>query len=205
MGVVIISRSRRQPCEHDQRRQAQHPKGLTLMPAPIPGDRDWDLSGLPRQSPRKLETISPASGNRICAGLRGGAGRTQACKQAIISLKVMVSAAAVGQDCGPIEMALPRKTVAPCGPLPSMIAANVRGGMKANVPFHLAFTRRDLGERRTQSDATSSIQERALASRSCCHRSLARQRGRTHGMGRSRAAHGGQPAPRVVPCAGCRR
>jgi hypothetical protein len=51
---------------------------------PILPDRDWPLSGLSRQSPGKLKTIPPASGNRNCAGLRGGAGRTQTSNQPIM-------------------------------------------------------------------------------------------------------------------------
>jgi hypothetical protein len=38
----------------------------------IPCDRDWSLSGLPRQRCLELKTIPLAPGNRTCAGLRGG-------------------------------------------------------------------------------------------------------------------------------------
>jgi hypothetical protein len=40
---------------------------------------------LQRQSHGKSKTIPLAPGNRICAGLRGGAGRTRTCNQAIMS------------------------------------------------------------------------------------------------------------------------
>jgi len=54
---------------------------------PIPRDRDWPLSRLSCQSRGKLKTIPTATGNRICAGLRGGAGRTRTCKQAIMAFQ----------------------------------------------------------------------------------------------------------------------
>jgi hypothetical protein len=52
--------------------QGQRPGRDFGRPLPIPRDRDWDLSRLLRQSPGKLKTNPQASGNRNCAGLRGG-------------------------------------------------------------------------------------------------------------------------------------
>jgi hypothetical protein len=118
---------------------------------------------IPSQSHGKLKTIPPAAGSRIRAGLRGGAGRTQTDNQPIMSLRVIVSTAAVGRLLRELtgRTAVPsighrlRKrrhgSVVPTGPV------NDRGQctwldererrQEANVPFYLAFTLRDLGER----------------------------------------------------------
>ena len=50
----------------------------------IPGHRDRAIPCLRRQSHGKFKAIRNAPGNRICAGLRGGAGRTRTCNQAIM-------------------------------------------------------------------------------------------------------------------------
>jgi hypothetical protein len=81
---------------------------------PIPGDRDWPLSRLSRQSRGELKTIPSAPGNRLCAGLRGGAGRTRTGNQAIMEPELIhgvgrsiIAPSLVRQDCGPIDMAPP--------------------------------------------------------------------------------------------------
>src|SRR3984893_15472503 len=53
-------------------RRGRDPAAILGPPPSVPSGRDWDLSRLLRQSPRKLKTFPPATGNRICAGLRGG-------------------------------------------------------------------------------------------------------------------------------------
>jgi hypothetical protein len=77
-------------------------------------NRDWPPSRVRRQSPGKLRTIPKAAGNEICAGLRGGAGRTQTSNQPIMGPKVIISGCrrtlgpTIGrQDCGPIDRAPP--------------------------------------------------------------------------------------------------
>jgi hypothetical protein len=47
-------------------------------------DRDRTMPRLRRQSRGKSKTIPTAPGNRNCAGLRGGAGRTQTGRQTIM-------------------------------------------------------------------------------------------------------------------------
>jgi hypothetical protein len=81
---------------------------------PISGDRDRAIPGLRRQSRGKSKTIPTAPGNRICAGLGGGAGRTQTDNHAIMSPKVTIIghcrafAPRFGRrDCGPIDRAPP--------------------------------------------------------------------------------------------------
>jgi hypothetical protein len=98
-----VSRSQRR-----QRRFQRH--------KPIPGDRDRAFPRRLRQSRSKLKTIPTAPGNRNCAGLRGGAGRTQTDHQAIMSPKLIINgrrrafAPRLGrQDCGPIDMAPPAR------------------------------------------------------------------------------------------------
>jgi hypothetical protein len=111
-------------------------------PPSVPSGRDWDLARFLRQSPRKSKTFPLAAGNRICVGLRGGPGRTQTDHQPVMGLK--------GSDQRPQCEDCPENwleglpshrygtacasavTVASCGPVPSMTAANVRGGMKAS-------------------------------------------------------------------------
>jgi hypothetical protein len=51
---------------------------------PIPSGRDRTIPRLPRQSRGKSKTIPTVPGNRSCAGLRGGAGRTRNLCQAIM-------------------------------------------------------------------------------------------------------------------------
>jgi hypothetical protein len=108
---------------------------------PIPGDRDRAIPGLRRQSHGKLKAIPPTPGNRICAGLRGGARRTQTDNQPVMSLKAIRSTTAVGLLVRRLfgSIAVPsighrlRKRChrGSCGPVPSMIAAHVRGGLNA--------------------------------------------------------------------------
>jgi hypothetical protein len=51
----------------------------------IPRRRGRLLSRFPRQGPGKLKTISTAPGNRICAGLGGGLGRTRTSNQVVMN------------------------------------------------------------------------------------------------------------------------
>jgi hypothetical protein len=53
----------------------------------MPVDRDRAIPCLWRQSRGKSKAIPTAPGNRICAGLRGGAGRTRTGNQPIMGLK----------------------------------------------------------------------------------------------------------------------
>ena len=120
-------------------------------PSPIPRDRDWDLSRLVRQSPGKLKTFPPAAENR----------KTD--NQPIMSLRVIVSTAAVGR----LLRDLAGRTAVPSirhrlrerrhGGIVRTSPVNDRGQCmwrderkwreKPDVPFYLAFTLRDLGER----------------------------------------------------------
>jgi hypothetical protein len=132
-----------------------------------------------RQSHGKSKAIPNAPGNRICVGLRGGAGRTRTCNQAIMSPQLIIDGRrrAFAPRPGRQELRSRRYgtawasavTVASCGPVPSMIAANVRGGMNASdvrrrmclstLPSRSAIS----ANVRTRPDATSSILARALA------------------------------------------
>jgi hypothetical protein len=51
----------------------------------ILGDRDRAIRRLRRQSRGKSKTIPARPGNRSCAGLRGGAGRTRTSKQIVMN------------------------------------------------------------------------------------------------------------------------
>ena len=101
---------------------------------PIPGDRDRAIPRLRRQSRGKLKTIPTAPGNRNCAGLRGGAGRTQTGNQPVMGLKGSYQGPLTDCECRHRygTACASAVTVASCGPVPSMIAANVRGGMNAS-------------------------------------------------------------------------
>jgi hypothetical protein len=74
----------------------------------FPGDRDRAIPRLRLQSRRKSKTIPTVPGNRNCAGLRGGAGRTQTCNQVIMSPE-LPSTAVVGRLPGDLagRIALP--------------------------------------------------------------------------------------------------
>jgi hypothetical protein len=61
------------------------PFGVT---GPIPGGRDHAIPRLQRQSHGKSKTIPMAPGNRICAGLRGGPGRTRTCIQSVMTRRL---------------------------------------------------------------------------------------------------------------------
>jgi hypothetical protein len=82
---------------------------------PIPGDRDRAILRLRRQSRGKSKTIPTAPGNRLCAGLRGGAGRTQTNNQPVmapegdrINGRRLTIAQKIGwQECRPIDTAPP--------------------------------------------------------------------------------------------------
>jgi hypothetical protein len=81
---------------------------------PVPRDRDWPLSRLTRQTRGKLKTIPLAPGNRLCAGLRSGAGRTRTGNQPIMGPKLIISGGrrtigpTIGrQDCGSMDRAPP--------------------------------------------------------------------------------------------------
>jgi hypothetical protein len=69
----------------DRLRRGQRLGGLFSRQWPIPADRDRASPRLRRQSHGKLKTIPSAPGNRNCAGVRGGPGRTRTCNQAIIA------------------------------------------------------------------------------------------------------------------------
>jgi hypothetical protein len=80
----------------------------------FPGDRDRAIPRLRLQSRRKSKTIPTVPGNRNCAGLRGGAGRTQTGNQPIMGPNLIINgrrraiAARLGRrDCGSIDMASP--------------------------------------------------------------------------------------------------
>jgi hypothetical protein len=94
--------------------RGQRRGGVFWRHQPAPGDRDRAIPRLRRQSREKSKTIPNAPGNRNCAGLGGGAGRTQTDHQAIMSPEVVINgrrrafAPSFGrQDCGPIGMASP--------------------------------------------------------------------------------------------------
>jgi hypothetical protein len=55
---------------------------------PISGGRDHAIPRLQRQSHGKSKTIPMAPGNRICAGLRGGPGRTRTCIQSVMTRRL---------------------------------------------------------------------------------------------------------------------
>jgi hypothetical protein len=125
----------------------------------IPRHRDWPLSRFPRQSLGNLKTIPQAPGNRICAGLRGGAGRTQTDHQAIMSPEVIINGRRralnlAGRTAVPSIWHRLRKRrhggIVRAGPVNDRGQCTWRDERKwrekANVPFHLAFTLRDLGE-----------------------------------------------------------
>ena len=114
---------------------------------------DHAIPRLRRQSHGKLKGIPSAPGKRICAGLRGGARRTQTDNQPVMSLKAIRSTAAVvlfgptivRQDCGPIDRASPVQALSPwlirTGPVndrgPCTWRDEREGLKEANAPFHL--------------------------------------------------------------------
>jgi hypothetical protein len=63
----------------------QRPEGHFWRHPPIPGDGDRLIPRRRGQSHGKSKTIPTAPGNRNCAGLRGGPGRTRTCNQAVMS------------------------------------------------------------------------------------------------------------------------
>jgi hypothetical protein len=94
--------------------RGQRPAPHSWRPLHILRVRDQPLSRLRRQSPGKLKTFPPAPGNRLYAGLRGGAGRTQTGNQPIMGPNLIINgrrrafAARLGRgDCGPIERGPP--------------------------------------------------------------------------------------------------
>src|ERR1700694_5181617 len=73
----------------------QRPGGILHPRSAVTRRRDRKRRPGPRESRGTEGFFTETAGNRICTGLRGGAGRTQTDNQLVMGLKVIVSTAAV--------------------------------------------------------------------------------------------------------------
>ena len=76
---------------------SQRPGGSLPPRSAVTRSRDWRLRSGPPECRGKPGGFPETPGNRICVGLRSGAGRAQTDNQPIMSLRMIVSKAAVGR------------------------------------------------------------------------------------------------------------